>query len=103
MAPPAPRLGAAAARPDDVRHEVRPDRRPGGLPGARAAPVDTRHPGRPAEPGLRLPVPAGTVLPRDARAPPSGVARSAAVVGPAARGRLRGHPSGGAGARVLVE
>ncbi len=63
------------------RHQARPDGRPGGLPGPRAAPVGL--PGclrAGAEPGVRLPVPDGSVLRARATFGPAAVGHPAAVV-----------------------
>ena len=64
LAAPRRRLSPATARQDHVGHQVRPDRRPGRVPVPHAAPLEPRRVvRRAAEPGLRLPVPARTVLP----------------------------------------
>ena len=72
------------------RHQARPRRRPGPLPAPGPARLGPAHRLRPAaEPGLRLPVPDGAVLPAGPPGRGPGVGGAARLVGAGARGRLR--------------
>ena len=88
---PPPRVGGGVVRPRraDLRgHQERPLRRPVGLPRAGGPPLGPPGDvGRAAEPGLRLPLPDGSVL-RRARRGRAGLGHAAPVVG--------GPPHGGA-------
>ena len=81
----------AAPRRDDVRHEVRPDLRRRAFPGAEPVAVEAGlQLRRAAEPGLRLPLPPGGVLPAGRQSRGARLGRPARLDGTPPGRRLRG-------------